>query len=92
MLLKCIAEVRFGGVKKDISFEDIGLEELHRGMHDPVQAHRDYQVRHAEMLDFLRRVAFHPSLGCPNWMYVRPDGTCRNTQDVLRTHRDLHVR
>ena len=64
MLLKCIAEVRFGGVKEDISFEDIGLEELHRGMHDPVQAHRDYQERRAELLDFLRRVAFHPSLGC----------------------------
>ena len=33
-------------------------------MHDPVQAHRDYQERHAELLDFLRRVAFLPSLGC----------------------------
>ena len=64
MLLKCIAEVRFGGIKEDISFEDITLEELHRGMHDPVQAHRDYQERQAELLDFLRRVAFLPSLGC----------------------------
>ncbi len=64
MLLKCIAEVRFSGLKGDISYEDITEEELHRGMHNPVQAHRDYQQRQVELLDFLRRVAFLPSQGC----------------------------
>ena len=48
-----MADVRFGGVKNNISYDNIGLEELQRGMLDPVQAHRDYRVRHGELLDLL---------------------------------------
>ena len=59
-----MAGVRFGGVKNYISYDNIGLEELQRGTLDPVQAHRDYRVRHGELLDLLRRLVFHPTLGC----------------------------
>ncbi len=64
VLLRCMAGVRFGGVKNNISYDNIGLEELQRGMLEPVQAHRDYRIRHGELLDLLRRLVFHPTLGC----------------------------
>ena len=44
VLLRCIASVRFNGVKNHVSYDHIGIEELHRGMLEPVQAHRDFRT------------------------------------------------
>ena len=56
--------MRFGGNKTNVTYQDICLEELNRGMLEQSAGHLDIQQRHHDMLDLLRRVVFDPVLGC----------------------------